>query len=80
MTDLMLSNSKKTSEIIYDMFWYSGKILEAGLPRNDELFKDVNKKAEAVRENLGIPKETHIVLYAPTFRDEFNLAPYDLKL
>ncbi len=80
MTDLMLSNSKKTSEIIYDMFWYSGKILEAGLPRNDELFKNVNKKAEAVRENLGIPKETHIVLYAPTFRDEFDLAPYDLKL
>ena len=80
MTDLMLSNSKKTSEIIYDMFWYSGKILEAGLPRNDELFKNVNRKAEAVRENLGIPKETHIVLYAPTFRDEFDLAPYDLEL
>lgn len=80
MTDLMLSNSGKTSEIIYKMFWYNGKILEAGLPRNDELFKNVDEKAKSVRNALRISEDVHIVLYAPTFRDEFDLASYDLKL
>lgn len=80
MTDLMLSNSKKTSEIIYDMFWYNGKILEAGLPRNDELFRNTDEKAEKVHRDLGISSETHIVLYAPTFRDQYDLTAYDLEL
>lgn len=80
MTDLMLSNSRKTSEIIYDMFWYTGKILEAGLPRNDELFKQLDEKSAKVRHDLGIESKTHIVLYAPTFRDEYDVSAYNIEL
>lgn len=80
MTDLMLSNAKKTSEIIYDMFWYKGKVLEAGLPRNDELFRNIDEKSEKVHRDLGISRETHIVLYAPTFRDQYDLTAYNLEL
>lgn len=83
MTDLMLSNSKKTSEIYREMFWYKGHILEAGLPRNDNFITNKNNSEEIkkkVKKDLMIEEDTKIILYAPTFRDQYNLKSYNLNL
>lgn len=82
ITDLMISNSKKTSEIYREMFWYNGRILETGLPRNDELVLNsrTEEQINLVKKELKISNDAHIILYAPTFRDQYNLEPYDLRL
>lgn len=44
-------------------------IRETGYPRNDYLFHYTEEEAAKLKEELGIPKEKKVILYAPTFRD-----------
>lgn len=72
-TDLFLAScGAAEEEMYYKSFNYKGKVLKSGLPRND-IFFTKNPSLEAkVRSKLKIDKETKIVLYAPTFREESN--------
>ncbi len=50
----------------------SGKaeaIIEEGYPRNDVLANYTRQDVVRVREELGIPAEKKVILYAPTWRD-----------
>ena len=77
--DLFLScNSIQTQEI-RDCFWYDGEIFECGSPRNDMLYQSVQYK-DKIKQHLGISPETKIMLYAPTFRDDFRMDVYNLDL
>lgn len=81
MVDAFLSNSNFATNRLKNSFWYSGNILEFGLPRNDILFKYSNdtftrKIKEKVSMRLGIPREDSILLYAPTFRHDFSTETY----
>ncbi len=81
MADLMLSNSEMYSEMIRRAFFYNGEILECCMPRNDIYYSN---KAQIdaylrVRDELGIDKCSKIVLYAPTFRNDYsNLSYYKI--
>jgi len=68
---LMLSGSQFQTNLIKKSFWYTGEILEKGLPRNDCL-KNSNRKfiKDKVRKLYNIPTDKRIVLYAPTFRND----------
>lgn len=44
------------------------KILPIGMPRNDLLFNNSEKKISQIKEKLNIPAVCKVVLYAPTFR------------
>ena len=68
IVDIMVSNGKMRSEIYRRAFLYTGEILECGAPRNDILVNDWKSFAPKVHEFFGIPKEAHIVMYAPTYR------------
>lgn len=75
--DIMVSNSKRTTEIYRNAFWYYGKVLEFGSPRNDIFFR--NQKN--IRNNVDNSLKTagkHIALYAPTYRNDYRTD--DLKL
>ncbi|MBQ1311000.1 MAG: CDP-glycerol glycerophosphotransferase family protein [Blautia sp.] len=50
------------------------RLLEYGYPRNDDLFTDIQKKAEAVRNKLGLPEGKKVILYAPTWRQADHVA------
>jgi len=76
-TDLMVSNSKRTTEIYRNAFWYSGEVLEYGSPRNDIFFKKIENIRSKVDKALGTTGK-QIVLYAPTFRNDYRTD--DLKL
>lgn len=45
------------------------KVLETGYPRNDELFTATNAEVSSIKKKLGIDEKKHVILYAPTFRD-----------
>lgn len=75
--DIMVSNSKRTTEIYRQAFRYSGKVLEVGSPRNDIFFEVADQCRKKVEKVFGI-EGRKIVLYAPTWRkgygtDRFNL-------
>ncbi len=71
-TDLMVSGSQHSTEIYKRAFWYSGKILNIGTPRNDLLFFENKELFGKIKDRLGIDKNTNIILYAPTFRRNYK--------
>ena len=77
-TDLFLSNSSAMSRCIREAYWYTGEILECGLPRNDVLFLNDNVLKERIRRMVGIAPGEKVLLYAPTFRDDHSLNGYTL--
>ena len=59
-------------------FWYDGKILECGTPRNDLFFNDHIELRKEILDKLNIPNDRKVVLYAPTFRKDNNLDVYNV--
>lgn len=47
---------------------YTGEIIKSGFPRNDILFIDDNDFRQNIKKKLGLDKNVHYVLYAPTFK------------
>ena len=44
-------------------------MIPSGLPRNDELYYVTSEKVNKLKEQLGLPKDKKIILYAPTWRE-----------
>lgn len=66
MINLFLSNSDFSTFLIRRDMWYSGKILQKGLPRTDVLLNgDRNTIAKKVKSCLSINEDNKILLYAP---------------
>ena len=76
MADYFVSNSDFNTNMIRKYFWYKGEILEYGSPRHDVFFYEDNSISEKVKTRLNIEKNSKIVLYAPTFRDDKRVDIY----
>lgn len=73
--DLLLAGCGFQAQCFRRNFWYQGRIAEFGAPRNDVMFhKDSVALERNVKKELGIPEDTKIVLYAPTFRNAGDLS------
>ena len=79
MISLFLSSNSIQTHEIQSCFWYDGEIFESGSPRNDMLFKGDDVKS-SIKQSLGLSSDTRVVLYAPTFRDDFRTDVYNLNL
>lgn len=80
MIDYLISGCKYKSETYRKNFYYSGKILDIGTPKED-IFFDSQKIANAtykVKNYYKINQDTSIILYAPTFRKNNSLEVYDM--
>ncbi len=75
----LLSNSKWLTNTYRSCFFYDGKIIETGSPRNDIFFHQTQDIDTKVKKSLNIPQENKIILYAPTFRDDHDLSCYSLQ-
>ena len=75
-TDLIVSNSALMTKIYKESFWYSGEVAEFGSPRNDVLFAPAENLREKVRQELRLPQDCRMALYAPTFRADGSLDAY----
>lgn len=76
-TNLYISSSQFFSgNVVRGQFNYSGEILEKGMPRNDLLINQNEKKREdidkKIRKKYNINSSTRILLYAPTWRYSEN--------
>lgn len=78
--DLFISNSLWETKLYNDSFWYNGRILEDGIPRNDILINSTKhvKIKQEVYKKFNINPNKRILLYAPTFRNDFSLNAYNL--
>lgn len=71
-----LSSSKAFTQMtIKESFHHDGKILETGMPRND-LLVNCNTVSYQVHDYYHIPHDTHILLYAPTYREDKKVSDY----
>ena len=77
LANLFISNSTHLTKIYRSAFNYRGKIWRAGYPKNDALFQERGPFRKKIRDLYGIPQGTRILLYAPTFRDNFNETGFD---
>ena len=65
----MIAGSDFGARMMRSAFNFHGDLLVNGSPRNDRLVNYRQEEADAIRAKLGIDRETHLLLYAPTFRD-----------
>lgn len=79
-TDYCISNSTFETDLFRDTFWANSEILQYGHARNDILFPNYSERAEAARqaifERYKLDPDTHICMYAPTFRNDGDISPY----
>lgn len=77
---IYVSSSEIFSEMtIKESFGHQGEIIESGMPRNDILIqRNKQELHDIVREKYNIPKENHILLYAPTYRESKKASEYYL--
>lgn len=80
--DYMVSPSDFTSKIFPNAFGVDKeKLLEVGYPRNDCLKHVDEKQVKALKEELGIPMDKKVLLYAPTWRDNnYSIKGFQFEL
>lgn len=70
-TEMMLGN-EYTLNIMNHISFEKIKMTLMGTPRNDILFNIDNKKIKKIKQELGLPENKKILLFAPTFRSDSN--------
>ena len=78
-TNAVLSGNVFFSTVLKDSFWLpeSCQILEFGVPRNDLYFQG-DEKRDKLKSRFGFSADDKILLYAPTFRDDYDTSCYSL--
>lgn len=77
--DCLISQNSYSTAIFRRAFDFNKEILEIGYPRNDILYHKNNPRAiQELKEELKLPGDKRIILYAPTWRDNeyYGIARY----
>ncbi len=75
--DYLISPNEFCSETFPHCFAYDGKLLNTGYPRNDILYLPPNERTKLtcnIKNELSIPADKKVILYAPTWRDDRKLS------
>lgn len=78
MADLFVSGNKWFCDLVRTDYWYVGEIATCGYPRRDMLYSNDEKLKTDIKNTLGVNKESKILFYAPTFRN--NQSDQDLSV
>ena len=72
-TDYCVAGCNFTADIMEETYYLKDKVKMYGTPRNDIL---VNNNIDMVelKKKLGLPTDKKVVLFAPTFRDDFQMS------
>ncbi len=78
--DIIVIEGKKEEDIIRRAWNLSSeKLLNIGLPRNDDLCNASEEYIKSLKKKIGLPNNKKVILYAPTFREykrDSNLEVY----
>ncbi len=77
---MMIAGSEFGRNTYRTAFHYEGEVLMDGCPKNDILIRNDPAEAAAVRARLGVGEGTRLLLYAPTYRDNFERKRQDAVL
>ncbi|HIW71885.1 MAG TPA: CDP-glycerol glycerophosphotransferase family protein [Candidatus Levilactobacillus faecigallinarum] len=67
--DALVSPNDYSTQIFRSAFGFNNQVLKVGYPRNDELINSSAEDIVALKQEMGIPLDKKVVLYAPTYRD-----------
>lgn len=73
MCDLLIFESSDMIKDVPYTFWYEGPLYRKGIPRNDIIVNPSSNIVDKVYSFYSIPKDKKIVIYAPTFRQSYDL-------
>lgn len=76
--DYLVSGCQYSTDIFNRCFWYDGKIISSGTPRNDLMFSKDKTLRSQIHKEIGVEDGTKVVLYAPTFRKGDSLEYYNI--
>lgn len=80
ITDVMVSNSDFFDWLCKNAFLYNGPILKVGCPKDDFLINENKLEIkEKVCRKFKIDTDSVLVLYLPTFRNNYDCNPYDIN-
>lgn len=79
LADLFIADSEFGASVFRKAFWYDGEIMMSGLPRNDVVLEKSEEKIKEIRQKLSLAENEKIILYAPTFRKEYNPEVYNIN-
>lgn len=71
--DLMYANNNFHLDLFKKAFWYDGNVIKSDIPHLSVLFKPSQNLKEQIYSRYNIPKNKKIILYAPTFRKNFDI-------
>lgn len=81
LADVMVSNSIRTTEIYRNAFAFEKKVLNIGSPRNDVFLGNrTHQIYMEVRRSFGLDSSARVVMYAPTYRENYNMDFWDIEL
>ncbi|MDD4371349.1 MAG: CDP-glycerol glycerophosphotransferase family protein [Anaerostipes sp.] len=82
--DYLIADNPFSYEVFQSCFLFEKeKILKLGYPRNDILYlKNNDTQISKLKEQIGIPKDKKVLLYAPTWRDDeyYDKGEYKFQL
>ncbi|MCR1900082.1 CDP-glycerol glycerophosphotransferase family protein [Irregularibacter muris] len=78
IANLFISNSTFCTNMYRSAFWYNSEILEIGSPRCDILVNQDKEIIKRVRKHFKIDENSHILIYAPTFRADSSTQVYNI--
>lgn len=81
--DYLISPNAYSTEIFKRAFNFNKHLIESGYPRNDFIINNNNKSAiDKIKNELNLPKDKKVILYAPTWRDNqyYSIGRYKFNL
>ncbi len=80
--DYLTSNSEFENNVFKSAFWNRGEIVKVGHPRND-IFYFPEEKLQSIKEKVfsryEINKDKKVLLYVPSYRDDYSMWAYNIE-
>lgn len=72
--DYLIAPNQYSKEIFKSCFAFDKRFIDSGYPRNDVLYdKNNSEDIRKLKEKFGLPLDKKILLYAPTWRDDYYI-------
>lgn len=73
--DYLIAPNQYSEDIFQSCFAFEKQFIESGYPRNDVLYQKNNAKdINEIKKKLGLPNDKKVILYAPTWRDDYYIS------